>query len=250
MNKILLLILLVVFTLSANAQGPASRDTAVRIFMIDFSYAAQLPAGDLAKRFGWNSNVGSSLSLKTKSNLFFNLSGYFIFGNEIKEDAILNHLRTSRDAILGVDGKYAEVRLFERGYHLAAGFGKLYPWIGPNENSGILFMLQAGFLQHKIKIDAIGNTVPTLNEDYRKGYDRLSNGLAFTQNVRYVHIPHRSFFNFFAGLEVTEAFTKNRRSFNFDTMTADDKSRLDILFGARFGIIIPFNRKTAEFYYY
>jgi hypothetical protein len=250
MNKVLTLFLLFLLPGFALAQRSASRDTSIRIFMIDFSYAPQLPAGDMAGRFGWNSNVGSGLSLKTKSNLFFNLSGYFLFGNQILEEGLLDHLRTSREAILGIDGKYADVRLFERGYHIAAGFGKLYPWIGPNENSGILFMLQAGFLQHKIKIDPIGNTVPTLNKEYRKGYDRLSNGLALTQSVRYVYIPHRSFFNFYAGLEITEAFTKNRRSFNFDTMTADDMSRLDILFGARFGIIIPINRKTSDYYYY
>ena len=250
MQKIINLLLIFLLPLIVAGQKTASRDTATQIFMIDFSYALQLPGADLADRFGWNSNVGSGLTIKSKNNLFYNLSGYFLFGNEIEEDGILNHLRTEREAILGVDGKYAEVRLFERGYHFAAGFGKLYPWIGPNANSGVLFMLQAGFLQHKIKIDPIGNTVPTLNKDYRKGYDRLTNGLAFTQSVKYVHIPHQSFFNFYAGLEVTEAFTKNRRSYNFDTMSKEDGERLDILFGARFGIVIPINRKAAEFYYY
>ena len=233
-----------------QAQNTAAQDSARKIFMIDFSYAFQLPGGDLAKRFGWNSSIGSGVSLKTRKNLFFNLTGNFLFGNQVDEDGILDHLRTDREAILGLDGKYAEIRLYERGYHLSAGIGKLYPWLGPNANSGLLFLIQVGFLQHKIKIDPIGNTVPTLNEDYRKGYDRLTNGLALTQNVRYVFIPHKSFFNFYAGLEVTEAFTKNRRSYNFDTMTIDDNQRFDVLFGFRFGIIIPFNRKAADFYYY
>lgn len=233
-----------------SAQKTATKDTATHVLMIDFSFAPQLPAGDLADRFGWNSNIGSGFSLKTKNNLLFSLSGYFLFGNQVEENGILDHLRTQREAILGIDGKYAEVRLFERGYHIAAGFGKLYPWIGPNENSGILFLLQAGFLEHKIKIDPIGNTVPTLHEEYRKGYDRLTNGLALTQSVRYLHLPHKSLFNFYAGLEITEGFTKNRRSYNFDTMSVDNETRLDFLLGARFGIIIRINRKAAEFYYY
>lgn len=250
MQKIAILLTILVIPFFAAAQKTASKDTVTQMLLIDFSFAPQLPAGDMSDRFGWNSNVGSGFSLKTKNNLLFNLSGYFLFGDQIEENEILDNLRTQREAILGIDGKYAEIRLFERGYHIAAGIGKLYPWIGPNANSGVLFMLHAGFLQHKIKIDAIGNTVPTLNEEYKKGYDRLSNGLAFTQSVRYMHIPHRSFFNFYAGLEITEGFTKNRRSYNFDTMTADEDSRLDILLGARFGIIIPINRKAAEFYYY
>ena len=44
--------------------------------------------------------------------------------------------------------------------------------------------------------------------------------------------------NLFAGFEISEGFTKNRRGFNFDTMLRDDSQRLDILYGVRVGLAV------------
>ena len=103
-------------------------------------------------------------------------------------------------------------------------------------------------LQHKIRIEG---AAPQLMGEYKKGYDRLSNGLALGEFIGYVHLGKNHFINFFAGFEIIEAFTKNRRSFNIDTIEKDDTKRLDILSGFKFGWIIPLYRRNAdEFYYY
>jgi hypothetical protein len=46
--------------------------------------------------------------------------------------------------------------------------------------------------------------------------------------------------NLFIGMDFTEAFTYNRRFWNFDTRTADKSMHYDILLGFRAGFCIPF----------
>ncbi|MEO1715307.1 MAG: hypothetical protein AAFU60_18420, partial [Bacteroidota bacterium] len=57
--------------------------------------------------------------------------------------------------------------------------------------------------------------------------------------------------NFYAGFEIMEGFTVNRRSFNFDTQMADTTPRLDILYGFRLGWTLPFyvGENTEEIFY-
>ena len=108
-----------------------------------------------------------------------------------------------------------------------------------------------GFLQHKKRIEVTGNVVPELTRDYRKGYDRLSNGPAITQFIGYHYLSNRRLINFFGGFEAIAALTKNRRGYNYDTMEYDNKQRFDLLYGIRFGWIIPlYKKKPKEFYFY
>jgi len=61
---------------------------------------------------------------------------------------------------------------------------------------------------------------------------------------------NKRLWNFYAGFEFMQAFTKNRRSFNADDMAPEAFKRLDMLNGFRFGWIVPLYGKTrSEFYY-
>jgi hypothetical protein len=108
-------------------------------------------------------------------------------------------------------------------------------------------------LQHKIRIEVVDNTIPQLFGDYKKGYDRLTNGIALSQYVGYFYMGNRRTVNFSLGLEIMEAFTKNRRDYNFDTMEKDDHLRMDLLIGLRLNWSIPFYSKNKlgkkTFYY-
>jgi hypothetical protein len=64
MKKFVILFLLSVF-FSARAQVNV-KDSAVFAPMFYAQYAFQIPGGDLAERFGSNSNVGGGFQLKTK----------------------------------------------------------------------------------------------------------------------------------------------------------------------------------------
>jgi len=224
-------------------------DPEISKYSLGLSAALQIPGGDLASRFGWNSNLGAHLNFKNKKNLLFSLEGAFLFGNILHESGILNSISTSSGNVIGVDGRFADIRFYERGYTLTASFGKLFP-LSPKQGSGFFVKAGPSFLEHKIRIEVIGNTVPALSGEYQKGYDRLTNGFAFQESIGFLYLSNSRLINFFLCAESVQAFTKNRRIFNFDTIEKDNSSRLDILYGLRAGwIILLYKRKPAEYYY-
>lgn len=234
---------------SASAQFNV-RDSTVSFFMIGGTFAYQVPGGDLADRFGVDYNVGGTFQWKTKKNWIFGVDGNFFFSENVKETNILEKISTSQGYIIGADGYYADVFLYERGFNFSAKAGKIFPVIGPNPNSGLITTLSVGLLQHKIRIEDSGNIAPQVSDDYKKGYDRLSNGLSLTEFIGYINFGSRRLVNFMVGFELTQAFTKSRRDYNFDTMMRDDKTRLDLLFGFRVAWIIPLYKRTPREYYY
>ncbi len=221
----------------------------VNIPMFSASYATQFPLNDLSDRFGWNSNIGGDFQFKTKQGWIFGVEGYFMFGNQIKEDSILDGLRTSTGDILNENGEYGNILSHERGYYVGGKFGKVFSLSSGNPNSGIIVTVSAGLLEHKIKIENQGNTVPQLVGDYKKGYDRLTNGLALREFIGYMYIGENQYTNFFAGFEFYQSWTMNRRSLNYDTMQQDTKERRDDLVGFRVGWIIPLYRHIPDGYY-
>jgi hypothetical protein len=225
-------------------------DSSISFAMIGGSFAYQDPGGDMATRFGNNYNVGGSVQWKTKKNWIFGIDGNFLFSEQVKENDILRQISTSQGFVIGQDGLYADIFLYERGFMFSGKVGKIFPVIGPNPNSGLIATLGVGLLEHKIRIEDKGNKAPQLSDEYKKGYDRLTNGLSLTEFLGYINFGSRRLINFMVGIELTQAFTKNRRSFNFDTMEQDDKSRLDLLFGLRAAWLIPIYRRVPKEYYY
>ena len=134
---------------------------------------------------------------------------------------------------------------------MGALIGKLFSLSDVNPRSGIRFTISSGLLQHKIRIqDDPVRDVPQLSTEYRKGYDRLTNGLTFNEFIGYQMLSRNRRINFYAGLEFTQAFTKSRRDFNFDTMTAETENRVDLLYGFRVGWVLPFYFGNAGDIYY
>jgi hypothetical protein len=216
--------------------------------MIGPSFQFQLPGGDMADRFGYNFNVGGFFQWKLKKNWVFGLDGDFIFSNQVKEDPI-TYMETSQGTVITAGGIYGAISTYERGFLFSAKAGKIFNWLGPNPNSGLMATFGAGLLQHKIRIDEKDNNVPELKGDYAKGYDRLTNGLAFTEFIGYINCSNNRLINFFGGFEVTEAFTKSRRDWDFATMMKDDKNRTDILFGVKAGWFFPIYKHAVNRYY-
>ena len=169
------------------------------------------------------------------------LKGNNLFGNTVKED-VLSNLRDSDGFILGSVGAgeatYAEVLLRERGFYAGGHVGKLFSFANTNKRAGLRLTLGVGLLQHKVSIQDESGAADQLKGELTKGYDQLSNGLAFEQFVGYQQLNRKTGVNFFAGLELTEAFTKNRRSINFTTQNKDDRSRFDVLLGFRIGWLL------------
>ncbi len=246
----LVLVLILFGTASTKAQKSVS-DSSIFMTMAHFSYAMQFPGGDLADRFGMNSSVGGGMLFKTASNWMFGFDANYIFGKNIEnKDELLSNIKTSYDFIIDNSGLPAEINFHERGFSVFGRFGKLFPVLSPNPNSGVFVMAGLGFLQHKIHIESLDNMTAAVAGDYRKGYDKLCSGLAVNQMVGYLYMGNSRVVNFYAGFEFTQAWTKSRREYDFTEMKKDVENRFDLLNGFKVGWVISIYKREAREYYF
>ena len=182
------------------------------------------------------------------------MEGGYLFGNKVKEDGVLDNLKTEQGFIINSAGTPSETKLNERGYLVSIKAGRIFPVLpftevklGKNPNSGIMLVCGPGFLQHKIHIVS---DAPQLGGDYKKGYDRLSYGAAVSAFLGYLFLSNKRLLNFYFGLDYVQAWTKNRRGYNYDTMQYDTAKRTDIMTGVKAGWILPLYKKVPDEFYY
>ncbi|MCB0807290.1 MAG: hypothetical protein KDC05_15940, partial [Bacteroidales bacterium] len=227
-------------------------DTSLSIPMFYASYAYQVPGGDMADRFGANSNIGGGFKWKLASNWMIGADFSYVFGNTINDEAqLMSNLKTETGHIIDLSGGFTQFDLYERGYFVSANVGKLFPVLSPNPNSGFFVSASAGYFQHKIRIDVLNNTAPQLWDDYKKGYDRYTAGIGVSEFIGYMYLSNSRLLNFYGGFEFMQAWTSPRRDVNFDTMEPDPvQERFDVLNGFRIGWIIPiFQRQPQALYF-
>lgn len=232
-----------------HAQG-SIRDTTLSMTIVSASYAYQLPGGDLADRFGANSNIGIGALYKSRRNFLLGAEGSFLFGNKVVEPGILRNVINSSGQVVDQDGEMADVFLYQRGWTAFGVVGKLFPLLGPNPNSGLVLKLGGGYMRHKVRVQTQQNVVPQLEGDYLEGYDRLSAGPAAMGYVGYQYLGDRGRVNFHVGLELMAGFTQALRAFNFDTEQYNTADRLDLLSGLRVGWSLPIYRRMDDRYRY
>jgi hypothetical protein len=246
---ILSVFLLPLVTFSAYSQF-SIKDSVISASMLYGTYSVQFPGGDLSKIFGVNSSVGGGFIFKTKKNWLFGVEGNYLFGGSVKnEDSYLAKISTPDGFVIDANGYYADILFSERGYSFFGKFGKLFPVLSPNPNSGITVMVGGGFIEDKIRIHNPANTAPQVFGDYRKGYDRLNSGFAATGSIGYLFMSNTRLLNMYLGLEFTQAWTTYQRDRNFDTGLKDNSSLSSQFYGIKFMWIIPFYRRTPKEYY-
>jgi hypothetical protein len=250
MKHLVTLLFCLIFGLSGFAQSKA-KENPTALPMVWTNAGGFLPGGDLKESFGANATVGLSYMQKLKSNFIIGLDVNAIFG-----DSIYNHqnlfqpVAESKDHFITGDGTLANIRLWERGLRIDLKFGKLFPIIGPNVNSGLLLLGGVGFINHKVRIEVINNNVPSLDKEGKKLYDRYTDGLSLSQFIGYLHLSDSKRTNFYFGFELVEGFTKNRRSYNMYAQGTDDTKRLDLMYGFRAGWILPIYSRKSQTYYF
>lgn len=239
------------FALPGSGRAQSNiRDSSIAFTAIGATFAYQLPSADMKKRFGNNFNIGGVLQYKTKKNLIIGLDGQFFFSENVRDKSFLDPFSTADGYLISGDGSLVKPVISERGWKFEIKAGKIIPSFGPNPNCGILLTAGAGILQHKILIENHRENIPFLRDEYLKGYDQLSNGLQFTEFIGYAYFSNKRMVNFYAGFEFTQAFTRNRRTFNFYTRSADNTLRKDFLNGIRVGWVIPVYRRSSNQFYY
>lgn len=242
-RKLRVIILLLPFSIQAQL------DSAIALPMVGIHIGGQLPGADMADRFGLNLNAGGHFMYKTKRNWLFSIEGNYLFSKNIKED-VLSQLKTSSGYVIDNEGYPADLRINERGLIVNCMFGRVFKLLSANANSGLMIMGGAGYMQHKINLYDAQNRVAALQGDLKYGYDRLSNGINFSEFIGYLFLSDNRLLNFYFGFDFQQGLTKSVREFNYDTGKSDTEQRLDLLFGTRFGWILPlYKRKPRDFYY-
>lgn len=240
-----LVFLFLIFSLFTKAQ----RDSGIFVPLVSLHLGGQLPGGDLAKRFGPNLNAGASFMIKTKKNWLFGIESNYMFGRNVKED-VTAQLKTANGTVIDNEGYPADLRITERGLGIHLIAGKVLRIFSPNSNSGLMFTIGGGYLQHKVNLFDYQKKVAAVKGDLKYGYDRLTNGFSTSQFLGYMYMGSNRLLNFYFGLEAYQAFTQSVRKLNYDTGMPDTAKRLDLLYGFRVGWILPLYKKTPNEFYY
>lgn len=253
---LLWLVGLLFFSLRGIAQSKDSakaisrpKDSASSGFLFELSYAGQLPGGDMGQLFGFNSNVQGGVYYKTRSNWLYGGAFSYIFGNQIRASNIFDSIATNNGNLIANDGNYAGISYFEKGFAMQLTVGKLFP-VSKNINSGILFIVSAGYIQYHIDIQSNSDWTPSVDSNYVKGYEHLTAGVCATEFIGYQYISKKQFLALFGGFEFTEAFAKNLQ-FDFQSETKNPNYRYSMLSSIRVGWILPIlqdNTKKLTFY--
>lgn len=253
MMKHLLIIIFLIVGFNAKSQFVIEKkeipDSAYAIPMFNASYAYQWSGADMANRYGNNSNIGASFTVKTNNNWYFGIKGNFLFGAAVTDTKVLRNIATKNGFVIDNDGRLTDVHLGQRGSSFFAVGGRMFNIFAPNKNSGIIVYAGPGFLQHKISIK-FQDDIASLTDDYKKGYDRFSVGYAANAFIGYLFLSKNRLLNFFSGFDYTIGWTKSLRKYNFDIQETDNKTYTNTLYGIRLGWIIRLNRRKNQEYYY
>ena len=231
-------------------QKKKSKYTANKIWSIDVCGNIDFPVADMAKRFGTSYRIGPAIKYKTASNWIFGGKFDFITGNKMRDDSLLINLRTNQGGIIAQNGDLLNPGLFLRGYTAGLQVGKIFNFWNLNKNSGPTVIGSLGFMQYKINIFDRDNSFPQLRDDYKKGYDRLTNGGYLESFVGYTYFASNKLINFHAGFNFLYGFTQGRRDYLLDVARPDGGNRSDILMGFRAGWVLPIYKKNTEDTYY
>ncbi len=248
MRYFISVVLVIFFAQAFTAQTP--KDSTLSMHLVCFQMSGQLPGGDLVKRYGANIDVGVSYFYKTKKNFLFGIDPHFFFGKNIKED-VLAPIKTPEGTVTNSEGNFSVLRLTERGWNITLSAGKVISKIGsfklsPNPNSGIMLMLGAGYMQHKIHFLDEARKTPQIAGDYVKGYDRLTGGAVVKEFIGYTYFSNNRLANIYCGFEFYQGFTQSLRSYNYDQMSAETGMRIDLLYGFRVGWILPIYKRAES----
>ncbi len=226
------------------------KDSAVSVWFFQPQISVQFPQGAMKERFYTNTAVGFGIHRKFPSNWLFGIEMNYLFAEKVRnEDQVLKNITTSEGFVIDQTGVFANVHLRERGFYGGVRGGRIFSTPFGNPNSGILLMGMVGVLQHKIRIEVHENTAPQLDGDYKKGYDKLTNGPAGSIYLGYLHFSNHQLTNFSVGVEYLAASTRSRRDYDFVLMGKDETLRRDQLLSVRFTWIIPFYQRAPKDFY-
>lgn len=203
----------------------------------------QFGLSDLGKRYSTFSSITAGAYFRSPKK--FIIGGEYgpYLGNNVSIYNLYGNIVGPTGVIIDKNGNPAVIRYYMRGYYLQGYLGKVFALKPQWKHSGIQVKIGGGFMQHRIKMRFDKGLVPQLEDDYKEGYDRLTNGFMFTQNIQYQYFDFDNL-SLVAGVNFAQGFTKNRRNWNYSEFKQDNTLRHDFYFGFNLGILIPIALKS------
>lgn len=212
------------------------------LWLVNLTYKPAVPAGSLALRYGFVNGAGVDVYFKSKKNYLWGINANLLFGRNVRDVNYVNIFKDNYGYIFADDGTPIYITASMRGSQFQLVFGRLLPIFIKKPQMALLVQGGAGFLQHKYLFTAPNSL--QFSKTYAHGYDRLSNGLALSQEVGIQSMSLSRKINFNFGLEITEAYTKNRRFYDYATQGTDTKSYIDVLIALKIAWLLPI--KTSD----
>ncbi|MBM3921518.1 MAG: hypothetical protein FJ347_09905 [Sphingomonadales bacterium] len=238
-----ILLLLVSATLHAQpVQGPAPAPGGGSFLLLRVGGGFYPTGADLAKGFPQFASLPTGLYYKSAKNITLGVNYTPFWGNKVSYSNLFGDVLGPSGEILDQNGFPTIIRYYMRGNSTTFTAGKL---LGgrPGKPGQFEIALGAGFMQHYVKMQFDAGRTPQLEGAYAKGYDRLTNGLQLVQHFRW-HYLNPETISLFAGIDVSQGFTKNRRSWNYADGGPDNSRHFDFYSGISAGIIIPLSLKA------
>jgi hypothetical protein len=214
------------------------------IVAFQIGLGANLPAGDLADRYGGNLNFSLGGEYITKNDWMFVPEVFYFYGDNIKED-ILKPYRSTEGFLLGDDQQEVDMTFSQRGLFLGLGAGKMWRTNTKNR-SGVGLIIGGGLMAHKIKFSDTRNSFAQTRAGRDFGYDRLARGWSLKETISYKYFSTDRRLSFDFAFDFIQGFTSEVRKINFDTGLPTLQNRLDIMYGIRILWTLPYFKGGAE----
>ncbi len=243
-----LLLLLQIIAKPGNAQSQkVESDNGI---YLGFSYAYQIPVGDLNERFGGMNSVAVDFDFVQNGKWLWTLQQQFFFGRNVKQN-LFSSMVTEEGYVINTNNDLATLIVRARGWQTSLQLAHIFDLDPRATISGIRLGIGLGYLSHKIRIVENAKRLPLFEEPYIRGYDHLTRGINIQEFIGYQHLDAGGKLNFFAGLECIQGFTQDVRKWDYNTQSRVNGNRLDLLFGLRAGLQITISSvKKAEDIYY
>lgn len=228
-------------------------DTATKMVWVDANFAYQIPFCSLAETFKNNLNIGVGATYKSASNWTLGVGFNYLFGSKIKDQAAIlgEDMLTENGDLIDGNGQKATIYFEGRYWNVSGSIGKIIP-LDKWKNSGLWLRADFGYFEHKVRITDPDMQIPQLIDPYKKGYDQRAGGFCMTQFVGYLFMRKVRVASFYAGLEISEIWTKSNRNYQFLLQGKDESTKFSLLLGVKIGWIIPIyeDRKIETLYRY
>jgi hypothetical protein len=237
MNKFIYLLLLILPGMLSAQEKITNPRYQNKLWLVGISYKAIIPAGDLALRYGLCNAFGIGLDLKTKKNYLFGVSIDAMFGRNVKDIGYMDKLKDANGYVYSDEGAPGYFTASMRGMKAAMTAGKIIPLHSKRPEWGVILQAGAGYFQHK-NLFSFANSLQ-FSSTYLRGYDRMRNGIAISEEAGVCHFNLNRLINFNITLEAVEAFTKNSRYYDYATQSFDTKKYTDIYLAIKFAWVLP-----------